>query len=195
MFFRFREWKYLRYDIMQRFQHMALRRWINHNPMLISTTTIASFLLFIIILACQLIPNKHAEPKPAKKAWFYDLNTGELFTAKSKLLPPIKAPSGPLPDGSPAGVRAYVFCYDDPNGNAPEPFIGFLETLTPEAKQNAAASKSKPHNANQWATGRSFRRPEEDNFTPADSDHGQEIFNEFFLPDGNKEPTHPYPPQ
>jgi hypothetical protein len=72
--------------------------------------------------------------KEYKKGWFYDLNTGKLFVAKSKLIPPIEAPSGPLENGKPAGVKAYVFSYKyEPNES--ERFIGFLETFTPESNQ------------------------------------------------------------
>ena len=136
---------------------------------------------------CQLIPDKPLKYKEPKKAWFYDLNTGKLFTAKSKLLPPIKAPSGPLSDGKSAGVKAYVFYDNDPNG--PEPFVGFLETLSPEAKEDWAASlKSKTHSAKLWAKGRFFRRPDAQQWIPADSPEGIAIFEEFFVPNNNKEP-------
>ncbi len=196
MFFRFREWKYLRYDIMQRWQHLAIRRWINQNPKIITGITAAFFLLFLVIAVCQFIPGKPVKYKGPKKAWFYDLNTGELFTAKSKLLPPTEAPSGPLPDGTPAGVRAYVFYSNALNDTDTEPFVGFLETLSPQAKQSKASSNSKTHSAEQWAEGRSFRRPDEDKWFPADSEQGRSIFSEFFLPDDNQEPPpRCYPPQ
>jgi len=47
------------------------------------------------------------------KTWFYDLNTQELFAAPGDLVPPIEAPSGPLPDGTPAGVQAMVLASGD----------------------------------------------------------------------------------
>ncbi len=196
MFFRSREWKYLRYDIMQRWERLLIRQWINQNPKIVTGITAVLLLLFLVIVVCQFLPGKPVQYEGPKKAWFYDLNTGELFTAKSKLLPPTKAPSGPLPDGTPAGVRAYVFYSNAPNDTDTEPFVGFLETLSPQAKQSKASLNSKTHSAKQWAKGRSFRRPDEDKWFPADSDQGRSIFNEFFVPGNNREPPlRCYPPQ
>ena len=71
-----------------------------------------------------------SRPSPRFRAenWFYDLNTGQLFPGPRGAIPPIDAPSGPLPDGTPAGVRAHVFgcggC--DPKNRT----IAWLETYT-----------------------------------------------------------------
>lgn len=54
----------------------------------------------------QLKPAPRGQPPQAE--WYYDLNTGKLFTARIES-PPIDAPSGKLPDGKPAGVRAHVY--------------------------------------------------------------------------------------
>ncbi|NQU09161.1 hypothetical protein HQ590_00095 [bacterium] len=64
--------------------------------------------------------------------WFYDLNTQQLFAAPLGTIPPVAAPSGPLPDGKPAGVRAYVY-----SCGACEPaalYVAYLETYTNEAR-------------------------------------------------------------
>jgi len=69
--------------------------------------------------------------------WYYDLNTGQLFAAPLGEIPPIAAPSGPLPDGSPAGVRAHVYgCGDCSEANRT---IAYLETYTPEDRQRLQA--------------------------------------------------------
>ena len=70
------------------------------------------------------------EPRPIGAAWFYDLNTGELFAARGDQRPPIAAPSGPLPDGSPAGVAARVFACED-CGNPLDAQIAWLEMFPP----------------------------------------------------------------
>lgn len=62
------------------------------------------------------------------KAWFYDLNTNELFAAPGDAIPPIEAPSGNLPNGTPAGVQAVVL-----EGNG-EKKIAYLFTYPAEAK-------------------------------------------------------------
>lgn len=68
-------------------------------------------------------PSNHAG-----KAWFYDLNTNELFDAPATSIPPIEAPSGNLPDGTPAGVQAVVL-----EGNG-ERKIAYIFTYPPETK-------------------------------------------------------------
>jgi len=212
MFLKFPEWKYLRckiqdcwrwltagrpkptglpddkyfgYQVKENWQRLATRDWINRNPKVIMGITAFSILLFFILVVNQLVSQKSVAVKVPAKEWFYDLNTSELFAAKTNSFPPIKAPSGPLPDGQPAGVRAYVFQYD----NESEEFIGFLETLTPEAReQKATSADSTVDGVKEWYRGRLFRRPDEDEWFPADSEEGRVIFQEFFLPNDGKEP-------
>lgn len=79
--------------------------------------------------------------------YFYDLNNGRLFVAKSDQLPPIDVPGGnPIqtPQGpKPAGVRAHVFacgeCGDYEGLTAEEvaadgAYIAYLEMYTEAAK-------------------------------------------------------------
>ena len=125
------------------------------------------------------------------KAWFYDLNTGKLFTAKSNLTGPIAAPSGPSPDGSPAGVKAYVFRYvDDPNES--QRFIGFLEMPDP----NTAADKPNPNlsGAQLWGYGKLIRRIDTQWFQ-ANSRQGQTIVSELFQPNENGQEAIYYQPK
>jgi len=109
-----------------------LRRWINKHSSIVTVISVAVLILALgwIVQEVRFRWNRSAV---IPDAWFYDLNTGQLFRAKSNGLPPIAAPSGPLPNGKHAGVRAKVFaCGDcsDPSNR----FIGWLEKLTPEVK-------------------------------------------------------------
>ena len=109
-----------------------LRRWINKHSSIVTVISVAVLILALgwIVQEVRFRWNRSAV---IPDAWFYDLNTGQLFRAKSNGLPPIAAPSGPLPNGEHAGVRAKVFaCGDcsDPSNR----FIGWLEKLTPEVK-------------------------------------------------------------
>ncbi len=84
-------------------------------------------------------------PAPARRvrtAWFYDLNTGELFTASADAIPPIDAPSGPLRvGGGPAGVRAYVFtCGECDDASR---FVGYIETYSPAASRQMRAARQR----------------------------------------------------
>ena len=115
MHFWLRELKHFYYELEDRVQRLGLKEWIEWHPRAVIGITIACFLVFAMVTIGQLNPDKPVRPDEPEKVWFYDLNTKELFTAKRSKLPPIKAPSGPLPDGTPAGVRAYVFNENDPN--------------------------------------------------------------------------------
>lgn len=83
--------------------------------------------------------------------WYYDLNTDKRFAVKADddfaMVPPLEAPSGPLaekigpmPKGSPAGVRAWVFacgtCKD-------KQFVGYLETIEPNKRADALNGKAR----------------------------------------------------
>jgi hypothetical protein len=137
--------------------------------------------------------------KEYKKGWFYDLNTGKLFVAKSKLIPPIEAPSGPLANGEPAGVKAYVFSYrHEPNES--ERFIGFLETFTPEAKRNQNTSANSGGGSaeeliKQWGEGRLIRRIEDEKWFSANSNEGRAIIENAFSPNEKGEHARYCPPE
>lgn len=68
-------------------------------------------------------------PGPGR-LWHLDLNSGELFPATMASAAPIAAPSGPLPDGSPAGVLAMVVV---PAGGG-KPEIAYIQRFTAEAR-------------------------------------------------------------
>ena len=192
MFFRLPNGKYLRYDIEERWERLNIRKWINDNPRIIISITAASAFVFLLIVIGQLMPGKALKFEENEKAWFYDLNTGELFVAKSSKIPPIKAPSGPLANGEPAGVKAHVFSYScEPNQSSR--FIGFLETLTPEAKKHMSAFLKSRDNVTkesikEWNQGRLIRRITDEKWFSADSNEGRAILKEIFLPneDGNR---------
>jgi hypothetical protein len=127
-------WKYIWWDIEERWERLGLRSWVNNNPKIILGISIVTVIIFLLIVIAQCMPyNPPAIPR-THKAWFYDLNTNKLFVADSDNIPPIDAPSGKLPDGQPAGVKAYVFSYiREPNES--ERFIGYLEKYTPQGKK------------------------------------------------------------
>jgi hypothetical protein len=99
---------------------------------------------------------------------FYDLNTGSLFEVKAGTVPPVDAPSGPLPDGSKAGVRAYLFRYDGDSNS----FVGFLETTAGPARQNET-----------WQSTHLIKTPDDNDWYPAGSPEAIEIRRSFTEPD------------
>jgi len=152
MQFRVPDW--LSYEIrhkMERlregYERLHVKDAINDNPRAVVILALLSVLLLAVVLS--LVGRRAPGPryKESKKAWFYDLNTGELFSGSSKQTGPIEASSGPLPNGEPAGVRAHVYSYlSDPN--AAELFVGFLEK--PDPKVDAKALTSDRRNFKEW---------------------------------------------
>lgn len=71
---------------------------------------------------------------PWIKVWCFDLATGKPFVGTEKDAPPFATASGPLKDGSPAGVRAEVQSCGDCNVEA-ERFVAWVWKFTPEAQK------------------------------------------------------------
>lgn len=199
MSFRIPDW--LRYEIRERWERLAaklvdLRRWLNRqNPRIIIGITAVTVLVLLTIVIGLLSGPKAPEIKEYKKGWFYDLNTGKLFIAKSDLIPPIKAPSGPLANGRPAGVRAHVFTYAyEPNES--ERFIGFLETTDPNAEKDSLGSaKAKTDSFKSWGQGKLFRRVDDEQWVSGSSKEARAILNEVFVPNENAERPRYCPPR
>jgi hypothetical protein len=104
----------------------SLREWLRAHPWLsggLGVVVIAASLGF----AVKVIIRETAAPYQTH-AWYYDLNTEQLFVAEVTKHIPIDAPSGPASNGAKAGVRAHVFSFGDCS-DPDQRFIGWLETL------------------------------------------------------------------
>ncbi len=199
MSFRIPDW--LGYEIREKWEGvvaklLGARRWINRqNPKIIISITVVTVLVLLTTVIGLLSSGEAPKVKEYKKGWFYDLNTSKLFVAKSKLTPPIEAPSGPLENGKPAGVKAYVFSYKyEPNES--ERFVGFLETSDPNAEKDISGSaKRKTDSTASWGRGKLFRRVEDDKWVSGSSKEAHAILEEVFLPNENAERPRYCPPQ
>ncbi len=209
MSFKLPDW--LKYEMRRKaerlgrwWKDLAVRRWANNNPALMVAIAGASVLLLLVVIVWLTWSEPVPEVVEYKKEWFYDLNTGELFTAQKGLTPPIEAPSGPLQsnttepppflNGDHAGVRAYLLTYvDEPN--EAERFIAFLETSNPQAPNDVPdrpGPKLTP--AMQWGRGRLLRRLRDERWVSGDSPYGQAIFKDAFAPGENgKRPSYYQP--
>ena len=170
---------------------LGARAWLNRqNPKVIIGITVFTVILLLTVVISLLSSGEPPKVKEYKKGWFYDLNTGKLFVAKSELIPPIEAPSGPLENGEPAGVKAYIFSYKhEPNES--ERFIGFLETSDPNAEMGSTSPVSqKTDSAASWGHGKLFRRLEDAKWVSGSSKEGRAILNEVFAPNKNAERPH-----
>jgi hypothetical protein len=110
---------------------MKVRDWMNNNS---AVVTILAVVILVISLGVIIMQTRGRGAPRTIDLYFYDLNTNQLFVARSDQIPPIPAPSGPLrgqPGDLPAGVRAHVFaCGDCPSG---------LRGLTPEQVEQRGA--------------------------------------------------------
>lgn len=175
--------------IQDRWRRLSLRRRINENPKLIITITCVSVFLLVVTVIVHLGSWQSERVKPGEKGWYYDLNTGKLFIADKELVAPIEAPSGALPNGEAAGVRAYVLTYAfEPNDS--ERFIGFLEKANPDAESGGNPAQIDAGGAGRWGHGKLIRRVEDEEWVPGDSIEGREILEEAFIPDENGERPH-----
>jgi len=144
-------------------------------------------LILLVVVISLLSPAHPSKTKVFKKAWFYDLNTGRLFTDRYDKIPPVKAPSGPLADAQPAGVKAYLLSYvDEPNES--QRFIAFLETTDPNAAKTSAGEPAIDKNT-LLINDRLIRTIEDANWVPANSTKGRSIIKEAFRP--NKDGRYP----
>ena len=173
------EWIEFKHELKDFIERLDLKGHINRNPKPIVAFSIIVFFLFLAVVVSMLSDNVPPPVARHDSEWYYDLNTSKLFTAEEGLTPPIDAPSGPLADGSPAGVRAHVFTHvKDPNES--QYFIGFLETADPNAPPGGT---------------KLIRRLRDPNWVPADSPDASAIITEAFTPDANGESPSQYYPQ
>lgn len=114
---------------------MNVRAFLEENQTIVMIVVIIVIAVSAYTLFRQRSAGTEYQPVVVDQ-WFFDLNTGELFIARSDQLPPIDVLTGPEP-----GVRARVFSCgtcDDPNTH----FIGWLEKYpdTEPASNHAAGA-------------------------------------------------------
>ncbi len=186
---------YLKYEIKERWERLAIREWLSQSPKLVIGVS-AFLVLGLIVFGIWLtLPKKVVEVENYEKDWYYDLRHRRLFVARKGLIPPIEAPSGPLANGAPAGVRAYVFTYsNDPNTT--DTFIGFLETTDPNVDKRSIGSMDlRVSGAEIWGKGRLIRRVKDEKWVSADSKEGKAILKETFRQNESGEIPHYFPPK
>ena len=171
---------YLKYEIKGWWERLAIRDWLRRSPKLIISVSVLFVVGMMVFLVWLTLPEKVEQVDTSEKEWFYDLKHRRLFIVKKGPLPPIEAPSGPLANGEPAGVRAYVFTYsDDPNTT--DTFIGFLETTDPNVdKSSIGPMDLRVSGAQIFTKGRLIRRVKDKEWVEANSEEGRAILKEAF---------------
>jgi hypothetical protein len=166
---------WVKYELLERWR--KARMVINRNPRAVWGITLASgFVLFLVLVSILSGPSR-PKVQESNKAWFYDLNTGKLFVGRANWQVPVKAPSGPLPNGQPAGVKAHVFTYvNDPNEN--DLIIGYLEKPDPNFAQKTDKLEDMIAKRSDWGLGKLLRRVDDKEWVPANSSLGKAIMRE-----------------
>ncbi len=202
--FKISEWKYLKYNIQQKWSQMnaskgysaksykgdtfvqrfaAFRILLSTNPVIKICASSLCVILIVLLVWSTLFSGGEEKVNDFKVMWFYDLNTGELFAANKTELPPIETPSGPMPDGQPAGVIANVMTFDPTGSDADQQFIAYLEKLTYEGKVSwENAFDTDTQTKMDWETGRLIKRVEDKEWVKADSPRGHQIRNAMYNP-------------
>ncbi|HEV57381.1 MAG TPA: hypothetical protein ENN87_07770 [Phycisphaerales bacterium] len=186
------EWKYRWCRLEQWWRQWPVRQWVNQHPRLVVGMATVSTLLLLIVVVSMLIGGESAEPVTSDQAWFYDLNTGKLFAVSASKVPPVATPSGPTPDGAPAGVRAYVVTYGS-GGDRSEPTVAYLETRAPDTPPSAYHAAHQ-HFGAEWGKGLLVRRVDDPEWVPADSPTGRAIIERAHQPDDQGRMPEPYLP-
>jgi hypothetical protein len=185
---------YLKYEIKERWERLAIREWLSRSPKLVIGASVVLVVGLIVFGIWLTLPKKVVEVENYEKDWYYDLKHRRLFVARKGQIPPIEAPSGPLANGEPAGVRAYVFTYSN-EPNTTETFIGFLETTDPNVdKSSIGPMDLRVSGAEIWSKGRLIRRVKDKEWVEANSEEGRAILKETFRQNEAGEIPHYCPP-
>jgi hypothetical protein len=172
---------YLKYEIKEWWERLAIREWLSRSPKLVIGVSVVSVVGLMVFGTWLTLPKKVVEVENYEMDWFYDLKHRRLFVARKGQIPPIEAPSGPLANGEPAGVRAYVFTYSN-EPNTTDTFIGFLETTDP----NVDKSSIGPMDLR--VSGAEIK------WVPANSEEGRAVLKETFRQNEAGEIPHYHPP-
>ena len=180
MGFRMPDFGYLKYEIKGWWERLAIRDWLSRSPKLVLSASVLLVVGVMVFLVWLTLPKEVVEVENYEKDWFYDLNHRSVFVGRRGQIPPIEAPSGPLANGEPAGVRAYVFTYsNDPYTT--DTFIGFLETTDPNVdKSSIGPMDLRVSGAEIFSKGRLIRRVKDKEWAEANSEEGRAILKETF---------------
>jgi hypothetical protein len=195
MGFRMPDFGYLKYEIKEWWERLAIREWLSRKPKIVLSVSVVLVVALMVFLIWLSLPEKVVEVENYEKEWFYDLKHRRLFAVRRGQIPPIEAPSGPLANGEPAGVRAYVFTYsNDPNTT--DTFIGFLETTDPNVDKSSLGSVDlRVSGAEILTKGRLIRRVRDEKWVPANSEEGRAILKETFRQNEAGKVPHYFPPK
>jgi len=172
------------------FSFVSLRDWLDDlDRRWVIGITCGCVFIFMLVLFASGSDEVVVESKTKEKAWFYDLNTGELFVDDADKIPPIKAPSGRLSNGEPAGVLAYVLSFvAEPNDS--DMFIAYLEKFTKKGKEYELLFRKSKQDVTEetidaWNSERLISLPNGTEWHSINSEQGRALLKQAFQEDPN----------
>ena len=111
---------------------MQIRSYLEQHPLIAIALLVPAIAVTGLFVAWWIWPRSEVDPQA--RAYFYDLNTGELFVGPAGP-GPVATPSGLYQGRMPAGVRAHVYCCG-PYRQGSEKFIGYLEVPCTEIPES-----------------------------------------------------------
>jgi hypothetical protein len=102
---------------------MQIRSHFEQHSSVVLAAAVSVIVVTGLFIVWWIWPRSAVAPHPM--AYFYDLNTRELFVGPAAP-GPVETGSGPYKGQMPAGVRAHVYCCG-PYRQGSEKFIGYLE--------------------------------------------------------------------
>ena len=154
---------------------MSWRTILNQYPW--AAIPVAGVVLFLSVVWLSWWTWPRGEGNRQLMAYFYDMNSKQLFTAPVNTPVPIETETGPY-QGMPAGVRAHVYSCG-PLLKDTEPFIGYLEIPT-----EAAPADQRPPGvtiSEDSEEGRVLiRRPEDDRWHALESPEARAIMDAIY---------------
>jgi hypothetical protein len=108
-----------------------MREWLQQNQGM--ATAIA---VVILVVALALVFLRGGGEVAGAGTYYYDLNTNQLFVSREARYAPFDTPSGPTPDGQPAGVEAMVYGCDQADCAEPAvEHVAYVVKHTPRGLQ------------------------------------------------------------
>jgi len=155
---------------------MNIREYMNNNPAVVTIGAVVILVICLGLIIKTLFKGSGGRTGPVD-VYYYDLNTGELFTAGSDKFPPIQSPTD---EGDKlSGVRAMVFSCGDCDKKSTH-FVGYLERYTPEAKaaMERAASSDEPmmEDVYEMEQGREVKLPDAAEWIDGNSEAGMAVY-------------------
>lgn len=140
------------------------RQWTNEHPKIV-IPIVAAIVIVAIIWGVTVMRGPQPMDPGERDAFYYDLETREVFKAPADRIPPFERDNGHM------AVRAVM--YKEPGAPDEEAFVAYLQKLSAEARENPSMRYELP------GEGLLIRRPDDDSWHPAVGQYYEDILAEL----------------